>query len=115
MGVCWPRAPTVLRSSGWWTPTVRRCSSAVRAHALVARLKTLFPERELAADDAWPPATATAMIVNATPIRDEVIVSLDGVEQVVDLAYNRDGTPTALVAAAREAGCGRPVEGADVL
>jgi shikimate dehydrogenase len=86
-----------------------------RAHALVARLKTLFPEGELTADDAWPPATATTMIVNATPIRGEVIVPLDGVEQVVDLAYNTDGTPTALVAAARKAGCERVVDGADVL
>ena len=86
-----------------------------RAHALVARLKTLFPQRDLTADDAWPPATATTMIVNATPIRDEVVVSLDGVEQVVDLAYNTDGTPTALVAAARKAGCERVVDGADVL
>jgi shikimate dehydrogenase len=86
-----------------------------RAHALLARLKTLFPERDLSADDEWPPATATTMVVNATPIRDEVIVSLDGVGQVVDLAYNTDGTPTALVAAARQAGCERVVDGADVL
>jgi shikimate dehydrogenase len=86
-----------------------------RAHALVARLKTLFPERELAADDVWPPGSATKMIVNATPIRDEVIVSLDDVEQVVDLAYNTDGTPTALVAAARRSGCERVVGGSEVL
>ena len=86
-----------------------------RAHALIARLKTLFPERELGADDAWPPATTAAMVVNATPIRGEVVVSLDGVEQVVDLAYKTDGTPTALVARAREARCERVVEGAEVL
>jgi shikimate 5-dehydrogenase len=55
------------------------------------------------------------MVVNATPIRDEAVVSLDGVEQVVDLAYNADGSPTALTAAAREAGCERVVDGADVL
>ena len=53
--------------------------------------------------------------VNATPIRDEVPAALDGVEQVVDLAYNTDGSPTALVAAAREAGCERVVEGTEVL
>jgi shikimate dehydrogenase len=86
-----------------------------RAHALVARLKTLFPERELAADDAWPPAATTTMVVNATPIRDEAIVSLEGIGQVVDLAYNTDSTPTALITAAREAGCERVVDGADVL
>ena len=87
-----------------------------RAHALVARLKTLFPERSLSADDAWPPpAAAMTMVVNATPIREDVIVSLEGVGQVVDLAYNTDGTPTALVTAAREAGCERVVDGAEVL
>jgi shikimate dehydrogenase len=86
-----------------------------RAHALVARLKTLFSECDLAADNAWPPAAAATMIVNATPIRDEVIVSLDGVKQVVDLAYNTDGTPTALVAAAGATGCERVVDGAEVL
>ena len=86
-----------------------------RAHALIARLKTLFPERELGADDAWPPTASATVVLNATPIRDELIVSLDGVEQVVDLAYNTDGTPTALVVAAREAGCERVVEGAEVL
>jgi shikimate dehydrogenase len=86
-----------------------------RAHALIARLKTLFPDRDLAAEDVWPPRTATTIVVNATPIRDELTVSLEGVQQVVDLAYNMDGTNTALVAAAQEAGCERVVEGAEVL
>jgi shikimate dehydrogenase len=86
-----------------------------RGHALVARLKTLFSDREIGAAEAWPPASPATLIVNATPIRDEVPAALDGVEQVVDLAYNTDGSPTALVAAAREAGCERVVEGTEVL
>jgi shikimate dehydrogenase len=86
-----------------------------RAHALVARLKTLFSEREISAADSWPPDNRARLLVNATPIRDEVPAVLDGVEQVVDLAYNTDGRSTALVAAAREAGCARVVEGAEVL
>jgi shikimate dehydrogenase len=35
--------------------------------------------------------------------------------QIVDLAYNPDGSPTALVAAARRAGCETIVDGLDVL
>jgi shikimate dehydrogenase len=35
--------------------------------------------------------------------------------QVVDLAYNADGSETALVAAARAAGCEIVVDGLDVL
>ncbi|HZQ16890.1 MAG TPA: hypothetical protein VFA82_08975 [Gaiellaceae bacterium] len=52
----------------------------------------------------WPPdAAGCDLVVNATPVRDEVLVSLDAVATVVDLAYG-DGE-TALVAAARAAGC----------
>jgi shikimate dehydrogenase len=35
--------------------------------------------------------------------------------QVVDLTYEADGSPTALVRAAREAGCETVVDGLDVL
>jgi shikimate dehydrogenase len=88
---------------------------AERAHALAARLRTLFPERKVDAEEEWPPATRATLLVNATPIRDEVHVELEGVRQVVDLAYNADGSPTALVEAARDVGCERVVDGVDVL
>ena len=88
---------------------------AERAHALAARLRTLFPDRKVDAEEAWPPATSATLLVNATPIRDEVPVDLEGARQVVDLAYKADGSPTALVEAAREAGCERVVDGVDVL
>lgn len=52
----------------------------------------------------WPPdAAGCDLVVNATPVRDEVLVELDGSMTVVDLAYGE--TDTALVVAARAAGC----------
>jgi shikimate 5-dehydrogenase len=43
--------------------------------------------------------------VNATPVRDELLVEVRAGQTVVDLAYRPDGRATALVAAARAAGC----------
>ena len=43
------------------------------------------------------------LIVNATPVRDELLVEPHAGQTVVDLAYGRDGGDTALVAAARAA------------
>jgi shikimate dehydrogenase len=64
----------------------------------------------------WPPdATGCDLIVNATPIRDEVVVELRPEQAVVDLAYRPDGAPTALVAAARAAGCRVVVDGLEGL
>jgi shikimate dehydrogenase len=52
----------------------------------------------------WPPdATGCDLVVNATPIRDEVLVDLEPSTIVVDLAYGPE--ETALVRAARAAGC----------
>jgi shikimate dehydrogenase len=54
----------------------------------------------------WPPDASEAdLIVNATPVRDELLVKPRAGQTVVDLAYHADGRPTALVAAARAAGC----------
>jgi shikimate dehydrogenase len=53
---------------------------------------------------AWPPdATGCDLIVNATPVRDELLVSPELGQTVVELAYGDE--ETALVAAARTAGC----------
>jgi shikimate dehydrogenase len=90
--------------------------SPERAHALAARLRGLAPDRAVEADDAWPPVAGDSdFVLNATPVRDELLVELAGVRQVVDLAYRPDGGETALIAAARAAGCGRVVDGLDVL
>jgi len=54
----------------------------------------------------WPPeATDTDLVVNATPVRDELLVEPRAGQIIVDLAYRADGRPTALVEAARAAGC----------
>ena len=68
------------------------------------------------ADDDWPPEPGDATIlVNATPLRDEVPVAPRAGDQVVDLAYRSDGRPTALVEAARTAGCSVVVDGLEIL
>ena len=63
----------------------------------------------------WPPdASGCDLIVNATPVRDELLVEPNAAQTVVDLAYRDDGRPTALVAAARAAGC-EVVDGLEAL
>lgn len=67
-------------------------------------------------DRDWPPSVdGFDILVNATPVKDELLVAPRGGMQVVDLAYHPDGRPTALVAAAREADCHPCVDGVDVL
>ena len=52
----------------------------------------------------WPPdAAGCDLIVNATPVRDALLVEPTAGQTVVDLAYGEG--ETALVAAARAAGC----------
>ena len=67
-------------------------------------------------DPGWPPVPAPYdVLVNATPLKDEVVVEPVPDMQVVDLAYNADGCPTALIEAARAADCHPCVDGLDVL
>jgi shikimate dehydrogenase len=55
---------------------------------------------------SWPPdSDGCDLVVNATPVRDELLVEPRSGQTVVDLAYYADGRETALVAAARAAGC----------
>jgi shikimate dehydrogenase len=87
-----------------------------RAHALALRLRHLSPGRAVTADEAWPPAAGDAdLVLNGTPVRDELLLDVSGVRQVVDLSYRPEGTETALIEAARAAGCERVVDGLDVL
>jgi shikimate dehydrogenase len=54
----------------------------------------------------WPPdASGCNLIVNATPVVNEVLVEPRAGQTVVDLPYRADGSDTALTAAARAAGC----------
>jgi shikimate dehydrogenase len=67
-------------------------------------------------DVDWPPAgEGYELIVNATPITDELVVAPRPEQQIVDLAYRQDGADTALVEAARAVGCSTVVDGLDVL
>ena len=64
----------------------------------------------------WPPdASGADLVVNATPVRDELLVEPRSEQAVVDLAYHADGRPTALVSAARAAGCRMVVDGLEAL
>jgi shikimate dehydrogenase len=64
----------------------------------------------------WPPrADDCDLIVNATPVRNELLVEPRRGQGVVDLAYNSDGSETALVAAARAAGCEPIIDGLEAL
>lgn len=73
---------------------------AARALAPVLPAETRFYSRS----GTWPPdASGCDLIVNATPVRDELLVSPQAGQTVVDLAYGPE--ETALVAAARVAGC----------
>ena len=57
-------------------------------------------------DAEWPPqADAFHVIVNCTPLKDEVPVAVSSHHAVVDMAYRPDGGETALVLAARLGGC----------
>ena len=54
----------------------------------------------------WPPDASDAdVVVNATPVRDTLLVEPRAGQTIVDLAYYPDGRETALVTAARSAGC----------
>jgi len=67
-------------------------------------------------DADWPPDPADAtLIVNATPVRDRLLVQPSAHHQVVDLAYAAGEGPTALAAAAHAAGCATVVDGAEIL
>jgi shikimate dehydrogenase len=72
--------------------------------------------RVFARSGEWPPdASGADLIVNATPVREELLVEPDSGQAVVDLAYHPDGRPTALVSAARAAGCRVVVDGLEAL
>jgi shikimate dehydrogenase len=85
--------------------------------AATALVKALPGEvRAFSRRGEWPPdASGCDLVVNATPVRDDPLVELHADQAVVDLAYNADGSETALVAAARSAGCTVIVDGYEAL
>ena len=80
--------------------------------------KTLAPAlpddtRVFSRSGEWPPdASGCDLIVNATPVRDELLVQPEAGQVVVELAYGDE--ETALVSAARAAGC-EVVDGREAL
>jgi shikimate dehydrogenase len=86
-----------------------------RADELLAHLRGVSADAQLRRG-TWPPEGRDAsLLVNATPLRDELPLEPSAHQQVVDLAYRADGQPTAFVAAARAAGCETVVDGLEVL
>jgi shikimate dehydrogenase len=87
------------------------------AKAAVAALEAAGASVRLATRRGdWPPdASGATLVLNATPVKDELLVEPRADQQVVDLAYHADGAPTALVAAARAAGCAVVVDGLEIL
>jgi shikimate dehydrogenase len=85
--------------------------AAVEALERAGAAVTVATRRE----PGWPPdATQFDILVNATPVKEELVVAPHAGQQVVDLAYLPDGRETALVAAAHAAGCA-VVDGLDIL
>jgi shikimate dehydrogenase len=84
--------------------------------AAAALLPSLAGEvRRFSRTGDWPPdASGADLIVNATPVRDELLVEPRLGQTVVDLAYHPDAQPSALVEAARAAGC-EVVDGLEAL
>jgi shikimate dehydrogenase len=64
----------------------------------------------------WPPRTdGCDLVVNATPVKDGLVFEPRAEQAVIDLPYNADGSATALVEAARAAGCRTLLDGLEVL
>ncbi|MGI8421715.1 MAG: shikimate dehydrogenase family protein [Gaiellaceae bacterium] len=87
------------------------------AKAAVAALEQAGAEVRVASRRGeWPPRLGDAtLIVNATPVRDKLLVEPRREHAVVDLAYRASGEPTVLVAAAHAAGCEVVVDGVEIL
>jgi shikimate dehydrogenase len=90
-------------------------SSAERTEYLAGYIRELAPELEVS-ELEWPPSgDGMKVIVNATPIKDDLPVPPRSGQRIVDLAYKPDGRPTKLIAAAREARCRVVIDGLEVL
>ena len=64
----------------------------------------------------WPPdAAGCDLVINATPLKDDLLVELTPEQAIVDLAYRPDGRETALVGEARRVGCRLVVDGLEAL
>ena len=86
------------------------------AHALANRITGLGTPATVQAAERWPPESDEAtLVVNATPLKDDVPIRLHPALKIVDLAYRRDGSATMLVEQARRLGSRVVVDGFEVL
>ncbi|HET7807793.1 MAG TPA: hypothetical protein VFK71_04795 [Gaiellaceae bacterium] len=96
-------------------PSERVCLIGAGGAAKALRPGLRGEVRVFSRGGTWPPdADGCDLVVNATPVRDELLVRPLAEQAVVDLAYYADGRETALVAAARAAGC-EVVDGLEAL
>ena len=96
-------------------PSERVCLIGAGGAAKALRPGLRGEGRVFSRTGTWPPdADGCDLVVNATPVRDELLVRPLAEQAVVDLAYYADGRETALVAAARAAGC-EVVDGLEAL
>lgn len=106
----WTTDVEILRGLEAERPAIVGAGGAARAFAAALPGARSFSRR-----GDWPPRTEDAdLVVHATPLVDELPFEPREGQTVVDLAYRPDGRPTALVEAARAAGC-RVLDGLDVL
>ena len=86
------------------------------AIAWIAELEARGAEvRVFARKGEWPPNVEDAeLVVQATPVKDELLFEPRAGQTVIDLAYRAEGGETAHVTAARAAGC-EVVDGLEVL
>lgn len=86
------------------------------AGAWVAALEARgIPVETFARRGTWPPQTSGAdLVVQATPVKDELLFHPRAGQTLIELAYSVDGSDTAHVVAARAAG-GNVIDGLEVL
>jgi shikimate dehydrogenase len=86
------------------------------AAAWIAELEARGAEvRVFARKGEWPPEVGDAeLVVQATPVKDDLLFEPRAGQTVIDLAYRAEGGETTHVAAARAAGC-EVVDGLEVL
>ena len=86
-----------------------------RAGGLAARLRAQYPDVGVETRRSWPPEVGAAdLVVQATSVKDEPLVTLEPHHQAVDMGYRVDGD-TAFLAGAQAAGCRRIVGGRELL
>jgi len=114
-----PSVNTLVGGRGYSTDTAileevtdRRNAAILGDGGAAAAFRHALPDaRVYSRRGEWPPdARGVDLVVNATPVRDEVLVELGPGQTLVDLPYPRSATATA----AAEAGA-RVLDGIDVL